>query len=87
MTEGGDRKLGVAEPGSWLCCWPAATMQEPTTAWSAAGSGGGGRNVPSAKVNLELCGGGWFYRLLLLVCFLSCLFLTCNRFGKRLYSL
>lgn len=48
-------KIGVAEPGPWLCCWAAGVMQEPTTAWSAAGSGGGGKNAPSAKVNPGVC--------------------------------
>lgn len=48
-------KIGVAEPEPWLCCWAAGVMQEHTTAWSAAGSGGGGKNAPSAKVNPGVC--------------------------------
>lgn len=38
----------VDEP--WHCCRTGSIPQQPTTAWSAAGSGGGERNALSAKV-------------------------------------
>lgn len=46
-------RFGKPEP--WLCCWTALRSRQPTSACSAAGSRGGGRNARSAKVHLLLC--------------------------------
>lgn len=44
-----------SKPEPWLCCWTALRSPQPTTACSAAGSRGGGRNAQSAKVHLLFC--------------------------------
>lgn len=46
-------RFGKPEP--WLCCWTALRSRQPSSACSAAGSRGGGRNARSAKVHLLLC--------------------------------
>lgn len=47
-----DRSASVCEAELWLYWWTVLPLRQPTTAWSAAGSRGGGRNAASAKVFL-----------------------------------
>lgn len=47
-----DRSASVCEAELWLYWWTVLPPRQPTTAWSAAGSRGGGRNAASAKVFL-----------------------------------